>query len=145
MSRREILHLLAIVVGLGLVVSGQFFVPRSGAPLFVAPETARQAEIGTDTPVVKDKDFPSSLQREFEQRLDGQTVYLGPEAKAHDAFPWEFYEIGYGHYQGAYFETAETVGHPTAIPQSAIVLLGAIVMTIGVAGGVGLGYRDRTK
>lgn len=134
MQRRGVLTVLMIVVGLTLMIYGQFFMPRPGAYLYVADEPTSQGEITSETVVVDYDELSPSVQRKFEQRLTGETTYLGPEHEAERAFPGELGEIKYVHYQGDYYEIGVTLRHPATIPRALVIPTGGIVTAIGVVG-----------
>lgn len=136
MRRGESLAGLLLVVGLGLLVYGQFFMLRPGAYLFVADEPTSQAELDGDATVVEYDALPPAAQGKFEQRLDGQTTYLGPEHEAEEAFPGELGEVQYVRYRDDYYEIGVTLRHPTTVPRSLVIPMGGLFAAIG---GVGLG------
>jgi hypothetical protein len=111
----------------------------------VAEQPTNQSELDRDAPVVEYKDLSPAVQRKFTQGLNGQIAYLGPEADARNAFPWGASEIGYVRYQGVYYETGVAIRHPTRVPPEWVVLVGVILTVIGIAGAIGLHYRNSNE
>lgn len=138
MQRGELLFGLILVVGLGLLVYGQFFMLRPGAYLYVADEPTGQDELVSDTAAVEYDNLSPAVQRKFERRLDGKTTYLGSESDADRAFPGDRGDSTYVHYRGDYYETRVTLRHPTAIPRALVISLGGAVTAVGVVGLGGL-------